>query len=487
MPTPSNPAKNGTMVYVTDGSINALNQVITSSHALVPVHLNDSKPIYFISDKGSITGNTSRWVFPKQSRIIAGKNIHDIKLDIQNLNATDVSLVQAGGNIKIATDKKSAAQAWINVAGPGRLDVIAGGNLDLGTSAGVNTLGNTSNKVLSDTGASINVMVGVGNDPQQYDHFIQHYFYTAKLLDPANPEDRMDSFMRVVTGSDIYSRSQYVQALASYKSLSESQKTDVAQTIGFDNARDMELFVGEFESFVQYQDLVLETMSGMTGDTSMAMDDAIAQFAQLDTVEQRPVILKAFFNELLMSGRNAASSGDKAEYDRGYAAAETLFPSQQSYQGDLTMFLSRIYSLSGGDINILIPGGVANTGLAGSSLVHKEPGDLGIVTQREGNINTYSSGNFMVNQSRVMTLLGGNIAMWSSEGDLDAGRGSKAAVSAPKPLIPVAMLWLISPAPWLAAVFAPLKRIRPRVRVTLICLRPTALSTRVMPGSVVKT
>ena len=439
MPTAFNPPQDGSFGNVKVGIVaKGLSSVLADTHALIPVHSTDSKPVYLISDKGSITasnGGLSRWVFPKQTRIVAGSSIHDVVLDIQNINADDVSLVQAGGNITLSHDKTGAQQARINVAGPGRLDVIAGGNLDLGTTQGITTTGNNSNPALSDSGASINVMVGMGTGPQQYGRFIQDYFYTAKLLNVSNPEDRMDSFMRVVTGSSTYARAEYALALASYKAMSASRQADVAQAIGFDNPRDMELLVGKVESFLQYQALVLDRMRTVTGNAALTMDDAIAQFAQLDSLEQRPVVLKAFFNELLMSGRNAAASGNKVEYDRGYTAAQTLFPSEQDYHGDLSMFLSRIYSLDGGDITILIPGGIANAGLAGSALVHKKPGDLGIVTQRAGDINAFSSGDFMVNQSRVMSLLGGNIVMWSSSGNLDAGRGSKAAVSAPAPTV----------------------------------------------------
>ena len=43
----------------------------------------------------------------------------------------------------------------------------------------------------------------------------------------------------------------------------------------------------------------------------------------------------------------------------------------------------------------------------------------------------------LVNQSRVFTLQGGDIVIWSSEGNIDAGRGAKSAISAPPPTITV--------------------------------------------------
>jgi filamentous hemagglutinin len=43
----------------------------------------------------------------------------------------------------------------------------------------------------------------------------------------------------------------------------------------------------------------------------------------------------------------------------------------------------------------------------------------------------------LVNSSRIFTLLGGDIAIWSTLGNIDAGRGAKSAVSAPPPTITV--------------------------------------------------
>ncbi|MCK6454333.1 MAG: filamentous hemagglutinin family protein [Alphaproteobacteria bacterium] len=43
--------------------------------------------------------------------------------------------------------------------------------------------------------------------------------------------------------------------------------------------------------------------------------------------------------------------------------------------------------------------------------------------------------DFAVNQSRVFTLQGGDILIWSSEGDIDAGKGAKTAATTPPPQI----------------------------------------------------
>jgi hypothetical protein len=160
-----------------------------------------------------------------------------------------------------------------------------------------------------------------------------------------------------------------------------------------------------------------------------------------------------FFNELLLSGR-AQNTVPGAGFTRGYAAIDALFPGSRtgsngaldgSFAGDLTLAFSRIYTLSGGDINLVVPGGfksqspsgIIDVGLANPppSLTAKAPSRLGIVAQGSGNVNIYSKRDVNVNASRIFTLGGGNILIWADEGNIDAGRGSKSAVSAPPPSV----------------------------------------------------
>jgi hypothetical protein len=80
---------------------------------------------------------------------------------------------------------------------------------------------------------------------------------------------------------------------------------------------------------------------------------------------------------------------------------------------------------------LLVPGGKVDGGLAvaPSGTGAKTPDQLGIVAQRQGNINAYVKNDFIVNTSRVFTLGGGDILIWSSEGNIDAGKGAKSALA----------------------------------------------------------
>lgn len=95
------------------------------------------------------------------------------------------------------------------------------------------------------------------------------------------------------------------------------------------------------------------------------------------------------------------------------------------------MFFSKIHTLDNGNINILAPGGQVNVGLAVSFAGEKDESELGIVAWREGDINVMVRDDFSVNTSRAFVLDGGDILVWSSEGNIDAGRGAKTALSIP--------------------------------------------------------
>jgi filamentous hemagglutinin len=107
--------------------------------------------------------------------------------------------------------------------------------------------------------------------------------------------------------------------------------------------------------------------------------------------------------------------------------------------GDLNMTTSGIQTISGNDaINIFAAGDV-NVGIttikSTDSTTVVGDKETGILTAGGGPINLLAGGDVNVNESRVMTFLGGDIIILSDEGDINAGRGSKAKVTAAEPQI----------------------------------------------------
>ncbi len=105
--------------------------------------------------------------------------------------------------------------------------------------------------------------------------------------------------------------------------------------------------------------------------------------------------------------------------------------------GTITMTKSQISTLSDKDAIYIMARGTVNVGQTAfkSAATTQEigPTETGIFTAGGGPINIYAGGDVNVNESRVMTFLGGDITIWSDQGNLNAGRGSKTTISASPP------------------------------------------------------
>lgn len=88
----------------------------------------------------------------KRAEVEAGRDIREINYQGQNITLADVSTVRAGHDIdlqKSAGFNTANADLGIEQAGPGFLLVQAGNSLNLGSSRGITTVGDTENKSLN--------------------------------------------------------------------------------------------------------------------------------------------------------------------------------------------------------------------------------------------------------------------------------------------------------------------------------------------------
>jgi filamentous hemagglutinin len=173
-------------------------------------------------------------------------------------------------------------------------------------------------------------------------------------------------------------------------------------------------------------------------------------FRLLARENQRALLEAVLFAEMTAGGREAAAPGPQnGDFTRAFTALTTYFPGSNPdvdagetnpYAGDISLFFSRIYTLAGGTVSLLAPGGGVNVGLAAPPAafgLDKPPAELGLVVQSVGNVNALVFGDFQVNESRTFAADGGNILVWSTRGDIDAGRGAKNAISAPPPTVTI--------------------------------------------------
>ena len=92
---------------------------------------------------------------PKPIDIVAGRDIIGLNADIEQFDANNLSLIQAGRDIVYPFPRDPLSGGLLSdlssivVEGPGRLAIEAGRNITVGTSAGITAEGNISNPTLS--------------------------------------------------------------------------------------------------------------------------------------------------------------------------------------------------------------------------------------------------------------------------------------------------------------------------------------------------
>jgi hypothetical protein len=135
--------------------------------------------------------------------------------------------------------------------------------------------------------------------------------------------------------------------------------------------------------------------------------------------------LDELFVSLVKEGVQAATSGD---YSGAYAAVEKIFPANLANAGNLYTRARDIRTSSGGSITLGTPGG----GLTMASDIFGNPATPpGIVTEYGGKVSVLAKKSIEIGRARIFTLRGGDLTVWSAEGDIAAGTSPKTVVTAP--------------------------------------------------------
>lgn len=157
----------------------------------------------------------------------------------------------------------------------------------------------------------------------------------------------------------------------------------------------------------------------------------------------------ATYSELLAEGRVSEAEAFVARFRRTvlYPLFALLDEDADDGQGDIDMVNSKIKTVDSAEGIFIIAAGDINVGRSTIPDANQEQRESGIFTESGGDVNIYTagnryydeelgeevvSGNVNVNESRIMTFLGGDITIWADQGDINAGRGSKGALIIPE-------------------------------------------------------
>ncbi|MDR3493346.1 MAG: filamentous hemagglutinin family protein [Ancalomicrobiaceae bacterium] len=371
------------------------------------LHANDSEPVILYAGT-DITGDFS---LIKPAKIEAGLDIIDTDLLGQNNDPGDITSVIAGRDIIARQLLDSSGNAYdesstFAIYGPGTVLIEAGRNLGPFFTG---LPGNAGNWI---TIGATNVITGIqtlGDGSNLGNLAVKSYL-------PAQGAN-IYALFGVGPGID------YAAAIADYVDPAE------AGTGGID---------------------FLSDIAAMLNDTP---DQAWATLKTLPSVQQHLLVDRAFLNFIAKVGLdyNATASPYYHQYARAYQTIATLFPASRGYTdntptatngaavtmatGDLNMQHSLVETQSGGDIAIIGPGG--NIFVGANATDNSKPNQEGILTLQGGSILTYTDQSVIVDQSRIFTEQGGNVDMFSANGNLNAGKGPKSSAAYP----PLTLIW----------------------------------------------
>jgi filamentous hemagglutinin family protein len=444
----------------TTGSKAAL-QAKQALHAAGLLHADDTSPVYVYANSGSINGLT---VFSaKSTRVIGGLDVSDVALYLQNNRASDLSLVSAGRDIiayNANTPQRVNSQSPgnviglgedplagdIQISGPGTLQVLAGRNIDLGTGSnnpdgtgvGITSIGNGRNPYLPFEGSDIFVAAGMGNAAVGLSDSAANFnqFITEVISVPGGERYLAEAVGILGLMQDPSKTGAKGIKVSSVNAGSAAQLAGIKSGDTILKIADKEVNGNYDDSYLSYGMKVGESTKitvlrdGRTIELDITPGNKLLDLQNpLLTPEQQKQLTLSVYNLVLRdAGRdyNNPDSANFRSYEAGFNAVKALLPTK--YAGGIFTQARDIRTRSGGDISLLATDG----GLALSpTVIGQQLAPPGIVTESGGNISIFTDDSVDLGISRIFTLKGGDISIWSSTGDIAAGSSAKTVQSAP--------------------------------------------------------
>ena len=403
----------------------------------------------YLTDIQALGGNisSSNVVSTAVSRLRAGSDIVNTQMTLQNLHPDDVSEIRA--------DTGDIRNSASNIGGPGRLLLQAGRNIEFGFNSSLIAVGNSLNPQLPSgpESARLTLIAGVSGNVN----------LAAMDTPPGQPNGSYDELIAINRVSqlaqDFYAQlgteSSAGKILAA-KGVAELAVADPAYQAfvaldarpgvlaGYQNAlrgatlplaagADREAAVALYRLLNAEPDATKMRAAGnLAALAELAGGSVYAPYLALDQRYGR------LFTDYVLrrnQGATPVSITPIVFSDTLQSLVAKVVPngSVSSTGGSILSYQSTVQTQGGSDIDLWAPKGDIVVGLTtpvGTNTV-------GVLTTAGGAIRSVLSGNFNVNQGKVITAQGGDILLFSSQGSIDAGRGAKTSATTAPPVITI--------------------------------------------------
>lgn len=391
-------------------------------------------------------GTATEVVYTAPGRVRAGVDIVGLSLRFQNLKPEDVTEVRADtGDFR--------APIAVEVRGPGRLLLQAGRNIDLGTATlaqgsagdigGLVATGNNANpQLLSDKSARITVVAGVAGDidlakmDSAYAEIIALNKASGEVIDLYRQLGTETDPSVILGAANVAALAQLDAAYAGLVSLDQKAPRALAAYQAALRAAKLPLGpnADSTAAATLYRLLNTETdVARLQAAGSLAAlaaapgGEAYRPFVDLD--QRYPLV---FADYLQRRGKGALPTGvTPIVFSNALAeVVAQVVPATSITGGNISSYQTSIQTYGGSDIDLWAPGGNIVVGLT----TPRADKTVGVLSNAGGAIRSVVSGDFNINQGKVITAQGGDILLFSTGGSIDAGRGAKTTLSTPPPV-----------------------------------------------------
>lgn len=455
-------------------------------------HAGDTDPVRIFAGRDI---SQSLINLPKAAQITAGRDITNLIFTGQNANAQDTTLISAGRDITSTTATSTIDNLPYIVGnnfvlgGMGNLVVQAGRDIgpfinsavvdNVSYAGGIQTVGNFFNPWISEGGANLAVLFGVAGG-------IDYSAMRETYLNPANA-DNLDKALFVQNADSLGirrpDRTKPIYAPILAKWLRSNDPTGFAAIFGtadfpdttagqqalanaaYPQADKLYSAFTKLDPLLQNQFLRTEVLFNELQQPALPDGPSYLQYYRgYRAIQTLFPVSKGYTDNLAVYTTDSATVS--ADSPQGIPTRNLVDGQPQKAElkstGNADLRLATLQTLNGGDLAIIGPGGnfiagsVVRTSeqaasrvtrfgvdqsasLAYGQLTNQNTNRIsaipigfeGVLTLNGGSVSSLTDGNFLVNQSRVFTQAGGNITMWSSNGDLNAGQGPRSASNFP--------------------------------------------------------
>ena len=355
-------------------------------HSADLLHVGDNNPVRLYAGNGDITSLTL--YSPKAAQILAARDITDVSFYIQNVRSSDISIVSAGRDI-VPNNANATLRSLANNIALGNIV----GDLSFSTVAGTTTNALPGDIQINGPGV-LEVLAGrnldLGTEANGTNGTGIGITSIGNFRNPFLPTE----------GADVI-------AFAGVTGLGGT-----GPALGLSGSSlALSSFIQSFGSDAAFQSAYLQRL-GATDLTGLSE-------------EQKSIVgLEIFFRRLRDAGRNYSTAGN---YDSGLAAVNALFANNTA-TGSLFTRARDIRTSLNGSITLAVAGG----GVTMASDIFGNPlTPPGIVTEFGGGVSIFTDRSLDIGQARIFTLRGGDVLIWSTNGNIAAGTAPKTVVTAP--------------------------------------------------------